>query len=237
MPNSKIIKESRKLSQDSPITLYQISGEASAMAGSWTGDLFLVSPEESGGHPVRYVNRDWTSSNPNQNLDSYIPIPIAAAGFELSGSNNLPQPNLQISNIDGQMTLYNFDFEDLIGFSLTRIRTYVKYLHSINGGPQQSTYDPEAHWTPDTWWFNRKVNESKLGVTYELTSVFDLEGLAIPKRRMYSNFCPFDYRGPECGYSGSAVSNPDVCPKTLDACRQRFGNNLRFGGFPAVTDR
>ena len=57
----------------------------------------------------------------------------------------------------------------------------MKYLHSINGMPKQSTYDPEAHWTPDTWWFNRKVNESKLGVTYELTSVFDLEGLAIPR--------------------------------------------------------
>ena len=230
MPNSKIIKESRKLSQDSPITLYHISGEASAMASSWSGDLYLVSPEESGGHPVKYVNRDG-------NLKSYTPIPIAAAGFELSGSNNLPQPNLQISNIDGQMTLYNLDFEDLIGFSLTRIRTYVKYLHSINGGPQQNTYDDDAHWTPDTWWFNRKVNESKLGVTYELTSVFDLEGLAIPKRRMYSNFCPFDYRGPECKYTGSAKSNPDVCPKTLEACRERFGNNLRFGGFPAVTDR
>ena len=229
MPDSKVINESRRLTQDSPITLYHISGEASSLASSWNNDLFLVSPEESGGHPVEYVDRD-------DNVRTYTPIPIAAGGFELSGSNNLPQPRLQISNIDGQMTLYNFDFEDLIGFSLTRIRTYAKYLKSIDG-VDTGSFDRDAHWTPDTWWFNRKVNESKLGVTYELTSVFDLEGLAIPKRRMYSNFCPFDYRGPECQYSGSAVSSPDVCPKTLDACRQRFGNNLRFGGFPAVTDR
>lgn len=229
MPNQKIIKESRKLTQDSPIILYQISGNNSSMASNWSNDLFLVSPEQSGGNSVRYIDRD-------ENLQTYQPLPISAGGFELSGSNSLPQPQLRISNVDGQMTLYNFDFEDLIGFSVTRIRTYTKYLKSIDG-VDQGGYDPNAHFTPDTWWFNRKVEESKLGVTYELTSVFDLEGLNIPKRRMYSNFCPFEYRGPECNYTGPARSSPDICPKTLEACRERFITDLRFGGFPATTDR
>ena len=229
MPNQKIIKESRRLTQDSPIILFQISGNNSSMASNWSNDLFLVSPEQSGGNSVRYIDRDG-------NLQTYQPLPISAGGFELSGSNSLPQPQLRISNVDGQMTLYNYDFQDLIGFSVTRIRTYTKYLKSIDG-VDQGGYDPNAHFTPDTWWFNRKTEESKLGVTYELTSVFDLEGLNLPKRRMYSNFCPFEYRGPECNFTGSAVSSPDECPKTLEACRARFGTNLRFGGFPAATDR
>ena len=228
MPNQKIIKESRKLTQDSPIILFHITGNSSTFASSWTNDLFLVSPEQSGGSSVEYVDKDG-------NLRTYQPLPIAASGFELSGSNSLPQPKLQIANVDGKMSLYNFDFEDLIGFSVTRIRTYSKYLKSIDG-VGQSTYDANAHFTPDTWWFSRKVEETKLGVVYELNSVFDLEGLNLPKRRMYSNFCPFEYRGPECNYPGAAVSSPDVCPKTLEACRARFGTDLRFGGFPATTD-
>ena len=232
MPNEKLRTDTRKLNQDSPITLYHISGNASSMGSSWTNDLYFVSPEQSGGTEVEYVNRDGT-------VVTYEPVPISAGGFELSGSNNLPQPKLQISNIDGKMTLYNFDFEDLIGFSVTRIRTYAKYLKSVDG-VAQAGYDSNAHFTPDTWWFNRKVEETKLGVIYELTSVFDLEGVRLPKRRMYSNFCPFEYRGPECNYSGPAVSSPDVCPKTLEACKARFGaqnDPLRFGGFPAATDR
>lgn len=228
MPNKAIINESRKLTQDSPITLFHISGNSSPFASSWTNDLFLVSPEQSGGNSVEYVERDGTT------LRTYQPLPIAASGFEISGSNSLPQPKLQISNVDGQMSLYNFDFEDLIGFSLTRIRTYTKYLKAIDGVVQAS-FDASAHFTPDTWWFSRKAEESKLGVVYELNSVFDLEGLDLPKRRMYSNYCPFEYRGPDCNYPGAAVSSPDVCPKTLEACRERFGTDLRFGGFPATT--
>jgi lambda family phage minor tail protein L len=233
MPNNSSIKnEARSLIQDSQITLYQISGSASALASAWSGDLYLVSPEQSGGNKVEYANLDG-------DLVTYLPVPIAAAGFSISGSNSLPQPKVQISNIDGQMTLYNLDFEDLIGFSLTRIRTYAKYLSSIDG-VSTGTYDGNAHFTPDTWWFQRKETETKQGVTYELASVFDLEGLKLPKRRMYSNYCPFEYRGPDCLYGGPAVSSPDICPKHLGACQARFGAQglpLRFGGFPATTDR
>lgn len=229
MPNSNIIQESRQLVQDSPIILFHISGSSSTYASSWTNDLYFVSPEQSGGKSVQYVDRDG-------DIRTYEPLPIAASGFELSGSNSLPQPKLSISNVYGQMTLYNLDFEDLIGFSVTRIRTYAKYLKAIDDVAQAS-FDANAHFTPDTWWFSRKTEETKLGVVYELNSVFDLEGLNLPKRRMYSNFCPFEYRGPECNYTGAAVSTPDVCPKTLGACKERFVTDLRFGGFPATTDR
>ena len=95
MPNEKLRTETRRLTQDSPITLYHISGNASSMGSSWTNDLYFVSPEQSGGTEVEYVNRDGA-------VVTYEPVPIAAGGFELTGSNNLPQPKLQISNIDGR---------------------------------------------------------------------------------------------------------------------------------------
>lgn len=46
-----------------------------------------------------------------------------------------------------------------------------------------------------------------------------------PRRRIIKDFCPFAFKGIECGYSGSATS----CQKTLFACRA-LGNSVRFGG-------
>lgn len=50
-----------------------------------------------------------------------------------------------------------------------------------------------------------------------------------PPRRILKDFCPFPFKGIECGYAGSETS----CPKTLAGCRAR-GNSVRFGGEPAI---
>ena len=115
------------------------------------------------------------------------------------------------------------DFDDLIGFRPIRIRTYGEFLLKLvilrPGATKMLT-------SPDTWYFNQKIEESKLGVSYELASIFDVEGLSIPKRRLYTNFCPFAYRGPDCKYAGPDVptnGEPDGALETLDACQQHFG--------------
>jgi lambda family phage minor tail protein L len=51
----------------------------------------------------------------------------------------------------------------------------------------------------------------------------------IPERRFLKNFCPFQYKGPEC----RAVSQLTACDKSLRACQQH-GNALRFGGEPGI---
>jgi lambda family phage minor tail protein L len=219
-----------QLKEDALIDLFTIDGDT-AFQSSGFSTLYLVSPEQSGGQTVQYVNKDG-------NLRTYKPVPIAFGGVEITGSNKLPTPKLFIGNIDGGMTDLSRDYDDLIGFRLVRIRTYKKYLFKI-GSSSQSTSSGSAHFTPEIWYFNRKEQETKLGVNYQLASVFDIEGLSIPRRRMYPNFCPFAYRGPDCQYAGSNVptaGEADGCAKTLEACKQHFGanNNLRFGGFPTV---
>tara|TARA_A200000113_G_scaffold225854_1_gene248348 strand:- start:4953 stop:5624 length:672 start_codon:yes stop_codon:yes gene_type:complete len=219
------------LKEDTLLSLFIIDADNSALSDQWAGRLYLVSPELTGGKDVKYV--DETGA-----IRKYKPSPVAFGGVEISGSNKLPTPKVFFGNVDGGMSDMARDFDDLIGFKLVRIRTYAKYLYSIDGIPQ-SGYNSGAHFTPDTWYFNRKIDESKLGVTYELASIFDVEGLRIPKRRLHSNFCPFEYRGPDCQYAGSNVptaGKADGCEKSLEACRQHFGNNadLRFGGFPTA---
>lgn len=221
-----------QLREDALIDLFTIDGDT-AFQSSGFSTLYLVSPEQSGGETVEYVDKGGT-------YRTYKPVPIAFGGVEITGSNKLPTPKLFIGNVDGGMTDLSRDYDDLIGFRLVRIRTYKKYLRKIGSTSQNTPSNAsEAHFTPDIWYFNRKEQETKLGVTYQLASVFDIEGLSIPRRRMYPNYCPFAYRGPDCQYAGSNVptaGEADGCAKTLEACKQHFGNNnnLRFGGFPTA---
>ena len=230
--NELVFSNVEQLKEDALIDLFTIDG-STAFQSSGFATLYLVSPEQSDGQTVEYVNKD-------NNLRTYKPVPIAFGGVEITGSNKLPTPKLFIGNIDGGMTDLSRDYDDLIGFRLVRIRTYKKYLFKIGSTSQNPPSNAkEAHFTPDIWYFNQKEQENKLGVTYQLASVFDIEGLSIPRRRLYPNYCPFAYRGPDCQYDGSDVptaGQPDGCAKTLEACKQHFGNsnNLRFGGFPTA---
>ncbi|MAA77348.1 MAG: phage minor tail protein L [Rhodobiaceae bacterium] len=219
------------LKEDTLISLFIIDGYRSISNGSF-GRINIVSPELTGGQTVTYVNEKGTSV-------VYNPVPVAFGGVEISASNKLPTPKIRFANVDGGITDLSRDFDDLIGFRLIRMRTYAKFLQKV-GTTNGSSPDTNAHFTPDTWYFNRKLEESKLSVSYELASIFDVEGLTLPKRRLYSNFCPFSYRGPECQYSGPNVrtsGQADGCLKTLSACQQHFGQqglDLRYGGFPTA---
>lgn len=50
-----------------------------------------------------------------------------------------------------------------------------------------------------------------------------------PLVRIMKDFCPFTFKGVQCGYTGSATE----CNRTLSRCRQ-LGNSVRFGGEPTI---
>ena len=89
---------------------------------------------------------------------------------------------------------------------------------------------------------SKKTSENAQQVTFELSNPIDFEGLRIPVRQI-SNYCAWEYRSEECGYTGAAMftdrdeptDNPalDRCGGRLRSCRLRFGENkpLPFGGF------
>ena len=65
-------------------------------------------------------------------------------------------------------------------------------------------------------------------VTFTLTGAVNLFR-RVPLRRFLKNFCPFQYKGPEC----KATSALPTCDKSLSACQER-NNARRFGGEPAI---
>ena len=64
---------------------------------------------------------------------------------------------------------------------MRRIRTLKKYLDG------ESAADPNARWPEERWFVDRKANESRDQVTFELASKFDLAGQKIPKRQVIAN--------------------------------------------------
>ena len=180
------------------------------------------------------------------NGNTYTRIPVKADGFEFTNTGTLPRPTLTISNLDGTMTtlllLVNATTagNDLGGAEVRRIRTLKKFLDG------ESTADPNAKFPDERWYVDRKANESRDSVTFELASKFDLAGQKLPKRQIVANVCQWVYRSSECSYTGSSYfdvnGNPvstlaaDVCGKRVESCKLRFGNHgeLPFGSFPGA---
>lgn len=172
--------------------------------------------------------------------NTYQPIPMESTGWEYKSTGTLPRPTLRFSNVLNYISNMARAYDDLIGAKVTRKRTLVKYLDG------QPTADPEAEFTPDIYYVQRKALENKEVIEFELSSVFDLEGIQLPRRRMVASVCMWQYRSAECSYTGGPVaqaddsttddSSLDQCGKRITSCRLRFGQNapLPFGAFPGL---
>lgn len=178
---------------------------------------------------------------------TYHPFPIQVEGFEWNGNGQLPRPKMRVANVTSTITALVLAYQDLVGTKITRKRTLAKYLDAVNfPGGINPTADASAEFADDIYTIDRKSRETRDVVEFELAASFDLEGVALPRRQIVQNVCPWKYRSSECGYTGTAYfdandqtvssNSLDVCGKRLSSCARRFGANaeLPFGGFPAA---
>lgn len=180
------------------------------------------------------------------NGQQYYRFPIEATGFEYNSSGTLPRPTLTIANLGGEISallLLANAFtpgNDLTGAIVKRIRTLKKYLDG------QPAADPNAKFPDEVWYIDRKSVENRDVIQWELASKFDLAGMMLPKRQIIANVCQWEYRSPECGYTGNnyfaandvpvGSQAQDRCGKRLSSCKLRFGQYsiLPFGSFPGA---
>lgn len=158
----------------------------------------------------------------------YDYFPIKAEGFEVQGDGRLPRPTLTLSNHQGVISLRLGVFKDFINYKVTRIKTFVKYLDNINFPDNINPFaepDPEAAFSSDVYYVNKKTNEDDTSVSFELVSLLELQNADIPARRIYSNNCTWAYRGGiGCGYKGKPIA---------DAKNKRF---VPSGYYPHTND-
>ena len=180
------------------------------------------------------------------NGQTYLRLALEATGFDYSSSGSLPRPTLAVSNIGSSLTTLLLQVNlitagnDLGGAKVVRIRTLKKYLDG------QGSADPHAKFPDEIWYVDRKSNENRAVVEFELASKFDLVGMMLPQRQIIANVCQWKYRGAECGYNGSSYWNvndqvvgtlaADACGKRVESCKLRFGATaeLPFGSFPGA---
>ena len=151
------------------------------------------------------VYRFHAGSNLNSNAEivwagnTYQRFPLIAEGFAYQ-RGQLPRPKLIVSNALGTITaiLDLIKPNDLTGATITRIRTLARFLDAVNFAPIGNnppanpfgTPDPLAEFPREIYAIDRKANENREVVEFELAAAFDLIGVKSPKRQCTRSLFP-----------------------------------------------
>lgn len=198
--------------------------------------------------------------------EEYGPWAIEATGFARTSEGQQPQPTLTVGNIgvDGEgeplpgvISSLCMTYDDLVGARLVRHRTLAKYLDAENFPDGNPDADPSEELPPEIWLIEQKTSETSEQVEFTLSNPMEFSGRMLPGLQIIANVCPWlwkgGYRGPYCGYTGSAMfdvaGNPvtdptkDRCGGRVSDCKLRFAAQqgvsldaavLNYGGFPSA---
>ncbi len=218
--------------------------------------LFQLDARVLGDSAIRYFARD-TNSGAAIVFDgnTYTPVDFEAEGFEWNGRGALPQPKIRFSNVNRVFSGLVADFGDLVGATVTRIRTFARFLDGAPGA------DPTATFANEVYLVDRKSDQNKIFVEFELAAAMDQAGRHLPGRLVLRDYCTlryrrwdasagqFDYTKATCPYVGKgstpATDGPfydtngnqvtaaadDQCGKRLIDCRLRFDPDPLPGNF------
>lgn len=210
-------------------------------------EMFVIDATNQGGGIVYFhpgVNE--LGNNLVWQGQEYQKYPIEASGFEKRANGSTPRPTIRLSNLLNALGALAGAYDDFVGARVTRRRTLVKYLDAVNFAAGNALADSTAAFPDEIFTVDRKANENKLFIEWELTAATDLHGVMLPRRQVIQNVCTVIYRSAECGYAGgpvadindnaTTISANDVCGKRLSSCKLRFGefSPLPFGGFPGA---
>ena len=190
----------------------KLNEELSSLESSVIIELFEVDTAKYGGKIYRFHSGRVIIGDVVFDGKTYNAYPIEVEDFEVRGDGSLARPKMTFANVDGFMSNIINGKDDFVGLKITRIRTFLKYIDEINfidninpfGSP-----DPTAKFPNETYFINQKIVEDKHAVQFELASELELEGVKLPARTVYANFCPWIYRGRGCHYG-----DKDIFPKS-----------------------
>ena len=124
----------------------------------------------------------------------YTAIPLDAEGFDNSADGSYSRPQITEGNVVSITSFLATGMveEDLIGRRLTRRVTLKKYLV---GEPSDSGSGvAPVEFPSSVYIIDRIVEKNILSITFELSSPFDLQGIALPRRVIIGGSCPWRYK-------------------------------------------
>ena len=153
-------------------------------------------------HGATTVYRFHAGSNLNANGkivwagNEYLRFPIEVTGFAFQ-KGQLPRPKMRISNATGLVSAILLSVNetttgnDLTGATVTRIRTLAKFIDAVNfADGSNPTADNTAEFPQEIYAIDRKANENREIVEFELAAPTDLAGVRIPKRQCTRSIFP-----------------------------------------------
>ena len=142
--------------------------------------------------------------------NEYIAAPITANGFETNLKGSPVTPNMSITTSDEgipQLTILKQRIKqlgDIVGAKFTRIRTFARFLDITNfynqTPPQNFFPDPNQELPRDIYYIDRLALENKNFIQYDLSPLYEVEGITLPGRIISENSCVWAYRGEGCLY-------------------------------------
>jgi len=152
------------------------------------------------------TNITTAQGNITWNSNTYYSAPIQASGFKYE-TKQTPRPTLTISNLSllapavpiGIMSSVLADVNsttpgnDLVGATVTRIRTLARFLPNSNftGNNPYGTPDETQEFPKEIYEVARKSAETRNFCTFELAASIDQFGVKLPKRQ----FLPDEFPG------------------------------------------
>lgn len=225
---SNLNKQLVSLSPDVLVDLYEIDFSSLQPNFEILQDLYGITigadsvyrfcPMINGSNPVYWQGK------------GYQPLPIKASGFEHKSDGRLPRPTLTIANPDGVLSQIVHSNSDFTNCKVTRKRTYVRFLDDENfqnrnlnesGKNPFGEADPNSHLPDDVYFINKKTQENKVGIEFELVSVLEFEDSWVPARIVLSSYCNWTYRcSVGCGYKGLPIEDGNG-----ESLREGFAKN------------
>ena len=147
----------------------------------------------------------------------YNAAPCQFKNNELKGDGTqLPRPSFIVTNHEGYASRILRQAQGLIGAKITRRRVFAKFLDVESwplNPPLWNAPNINNYLSEDIYYVNKKINENKRLVELELATGLELEGVRLPRRRMFANSCDFLYRNSSgCAY-GNSVPVADITNK------------------------
>jgi len=141
-------------------------------------ELFKLDATALGGSVYRFTNTPAGPSGVVFGGVTYTPIPIKCEGWDFTSTGAPPKPTLTISNVTRTLLSTVISLGDLVGATVTRTRTYAKYLDT-GSSPDSSKYIG-----PEVYIVEQKTGHNNEFIQWQLTSILDRLGMKLPRRQV-----------------------------------------------------
>ena len=138
---------------------------------------------------VQFRNKTTTA------IQTYEPFPMMIDGLEITSDGALSRPTFSVANIgtNFKTLLGGYTAKDLVGQRITRRQTLEKYL--VGGGSHDASMVSDTELNKVTYVIDRISLENSAIITFEVTAIYDLEGITVPRREQVGKFCSWVYQG------------------------------------------